>query len=58
MLSASWLGAVLINSAHALLHRGLAHIHKAGIAHRDMKPDNLLLNADGCLKVSGFGLLL
>ncbi|KAE8397696.1 kinase-like domain-containing protein [Aspergillus pseudonomiae] len=36
------------------LIRGLTHIHHMDIAHRDLKPQNLLLTSQGCLKISDF----
>jgi len=33
----------------------LAHMHEEGIAYRDLKPENLLIDAEGYLKVVDFG---
>ncbi|KAF8687501.1 hypothetical protein HU200_043197 [Digitaria exilis] len=38
------------------LLRGLKYLHSAGILHRDLKPGNLLVNANCDLKICDFGL--
>ena len=38
------------------LLQGLRHIHSQGLAHRDIKPDNILLDDKGNLKIADFGL--
>src|SRR5207302_2130155 len=38
------------------LAEGLAHAHRNGVMHRDIKPGNLMFTAEGKLKIMDFGL--
>jgi serine/threonine-protein kinase len=45
-------------AALVLLHdilRGLAAAHRAGVAHRDLRPEHVLVAADGTARLTGFG---
>ena len=38
------------------LLRGIGHCHQHRVLHRDLKPQNLLINREGILKLADFGL--
>lgn len=52
-------GRLSINDAAGYIlqaARGLQYAHKRGIIHRDIKPDNLMLNEHGIIKIADMGL--
>ncbi|CAJ0918080.1 unnamed protein product [Ranitomeya imitator] len=46
----------LVKSYMFQLLQGLAFCHSHRILHRDLKPQNLLINSDGAIKLADFGL--
>ena len=38
------------------LLRAILHCHENGIAHRDIKPDNIMISSNGEIKLIDFGL--
>jgi hypothetical protein len=50
------LDEALVRRVVLQLASALGHAHERGITHRDVKPDNVMLCADGSLKLMDFGI--
>ena len=46
---------VILSIAHQI-HQGLSYMHRKGIAHRDLKPDNIFVYESGRAVIGDFGL--
>jgi len=36
--------------------RGLSAAHASGVCHRDVKPDNIIVDSSGCVRITDFGI--
>ncbi len=46
-----------IRDVYVAAARGLAALHRVGLVHRDVKPDNIVVAADGQVRLVDFGLV-
>ncbi|MEW2168316.1 serine/threonine-protein kinase [Streptomyces sp. NPDC007084] len=56
LATAGTLSAERVAQIAAQAAAGLAAAHQQGIVHRDIKPGNLMLDADGSVKIGDFGI--
>jgi glycogen synthase kinase 3 beta len=46
---------VLVKLFSYQMMRGIAYLHSVGVCHRDIKPQNVLIDANNMVKVCDFG---
>jgi len=49
------LGVDEIDSAFCQIVQGVSYLHSLGVAHRDLKPDNMLVDCQGYIRIGDFG---
>jgi coenzyme F420-reducing hydrogenase gamma subunit len=56
MESAQKLPMAVVLSCILQILNGLDHAHSNGVVHRDVKPANIMINTDGVVKITDFGI--
>ena len=54
--SGTYIDPKLVKSYIYQLFQGILYCHQRRVLHRDLKPQNLLLNESGVIKIADFGL--